>query len=58
MSDDNAVSTEAEEREPGSTHSSAQELGDITAQRLQGGLRIPEQTVGRKGTPSTTTGSR
>ena len=49
MSDDNAVSTESEEREPGSTHSSAQELGDITAQRLQGGLRIPEQTVGTEG---------
>ena len=49
MSDDNAVSTEAEEREPGSTHTSAQELGDITAQRLQGGLRIPEQTVGTEG---------
>ena len=39
MSDDNAVSTESEEREPGSTHTSAHELGDITAQRLQGGLR-------------------
>ena len=49
MSDDNAVSTESEEREPGSTHTSAQELGDITAQRLQGGLRIPEQTVGTEG---------
>ena len=30
MSDDPAVSTEAEEREPGSTRSSAQDLGDIT----------------------------
>ena len=49
MSDDNAVSTEAEEREPGSTHTSAQELGDITAQRLQGGLRKLAQTVGTEG---------
>ena len=49
MSDDNAVSTEAEEREPGSTHTSAHELGDITAQRLQGGLRKPAQTVGTEG---------
>ena len=39
MSDDPAVSTESEEREPGSTHTSAHELGDITAQRIQGGLR-------------------
>ena len=49
MSDDNAVSTEAEEREPGSTHTSAHELGDITAQRLQGGLRKLAQTVGTEG---------
>ena len=49
MSDDPAVSTEAEEREPGSTHTSAQELGDITAQRLQGGLRKLAQTVGTEG---------
>ena len=49
MSDDPAVSTESEEREPGSTHSSAQELGDITAQRLQGGLRKLAQTVGTEG---------
>ena len=49
MSEDNAVSTEAEEREPGSTHTSAQELGDITAQRLQGGLRKLAQTVGTEG---------
>ena len=49
MSDDNAVSTEAEEREPGSTHTSAQELGDITAQRLPGGLRKLAQTVGTEG---------
>ena len=49
MSDDNAVSTEAEEREPGSTHTSAQELGDITTQRLPGGLRKLEQTVGAEG---------
>ena len=49
MSDDNAVSTESEEREPGSTHTSAQELGDITAQRLQGGLRKLAQTVGTEG---------
>ena len=49
MSDDNAVSTETEEREPGSTHTSAQELGDITAQRLQGGLRKLAQTVGTEG---------
>ena len=46
---DLAVSTEAEEREPGSTHTSAQELGDITAQRLPGGLRKLEQTVGAEG---------
>ena len=49
MSEDNAVSTEAEEREPGSTHTSAHELGDITAQRLQGGLRKLAQTVGTEG---------
>ena len=49
MSDDNAVTTESEEREPGSTHTSAQELGDITAQRLQGGLRKLAQTVGAEG---------
>ena len=49
MSDDPAVSTESEEREPGSTHTSAQELGDITAQRLPGGLRKLEQTVGAEG---------
>ena len=49
MSDDNAVSTETEEREPGSTHTSAHELGDITGQRLQGGLRKPAQTVGTEG---------
>ena len=49
MSDDNAVSTEAEEREPGSTHTSAHELGDITAQRLPGGLRKLAQTVGTEG---------
>ena len=49
MSDDNAVSTETEEREPGSTHTSAHELGDITAQRIQGGLRKLEQTVGAEG---------
>ena len=49
MSDDNAVSTESEEREPGSTHTSAQELGDITAQRLPGGLRKLAQTVGTEG---------
>ena len=49
MSDDNAVNTEAEEREPGSTHTSAHELGDITAQRLQGGLRKLAQTVGTEG---------
>ena len=49
MSDDPAVSTESEEREPGSTHTSAQELGDITAQRLQGGLRKLAQTVGTEG---------
>ena len=49
MSDDNAVSTESEEREPGSTHTSAHELGDITAQRLQGGLRKLAQTVGTEG---------
>ena len=40
---------EAEEREPGSTHTSAHELGDITAQRLQGGLRKLAQTVGTEG---------
>ena len=49
MSDDPAVSTESEEREPGSTHTSAQELGDITAQRLPGGLRKLAQTVGTEG---------
>ena len=49
MSEDNAVSTEAEEREPGSTHTSAHELGDITAQWIQGGLRKLEQTVGAEG---------
>ena len=49
MSEDNAVSTEAEEREPGSTHTSAHELGDITAQRLPGGLRKLAQTVGTEG---------
>ena len=49
MTDDTAVSTEREEREPGSTHSSAHELGDITAQRIQGGLRKLEQTVGAEG---------
>ena len=49
MSEDKAVSTESEEREPGSTHSSAHELGDITAQRLQGGLQKLEQTVGTEG---------
>ena len=49
MSEDHAVSTETEEREPGSTHSSAHDLGDITAQRLQGGLRKLEQTVGADG---------
>ena len=49
MSEDTAVSTEAEEREPGSTHTSAHELGDITAQRLQGGLRKLAQTVGTEG---------
>ena len=49
MSDDPAVSTESEEREPGSTHTSAHELGDITAQRLQGGLRKLAQTVGTEG---------
>ena len=49
MSEDNAVSTEAEEREPGSTYTSAHELGDITAQRLQGGLRKLAQTVGTEG---------
>ena len=49
MSDDNAVSTETEEREPGSTHTSAHELGDITAQRLQGGLQKLAQTVGTEG---------
>ena len=49
MSEDNGVSTEAEEREPGSTHTSAHELGDITAQRLQGGLRKLAQTVGTEG---------
>ena len=43
------MSTEAEEREPGSTHTSAHELGDITAQRLQGGLRKLAQTVGTEG---------
>ena len=49
MSEDNAVSTEAEEREPGSTHTSAHELGDITSQRIQGGLRKLAQTVGAEG---------
>ena len=49
MTDDPAVSTEAEEREPGSTHTSAHELGDITAQRIQGGLRKLAQTVGAEG---------
>ena len=49
MSDDPAVSTETEEREPGSTHSSAHELGDITGQWIQGGLQELEQTVGAEG---------
>ena len=49
MTDDTAVNTETEEREPGSTHTSAHELGDITAQRIQGGLRKLEQTVGAEG---------
>ena len=49
MTEDTAVSTETEEREPGSTHTSAHELGDITAQRIQGGLRKLEQTVGAEG---------
>ena len=49
MSEDNAVNAESEEREPGSTHSSAHELGDITAQRLQGGLQKLAQTVGTEG---------
>ena len=49
MSDDHAVGTESEEREPGSTHTSAHELGDITALRLQGGLQELAQTVGAEG---------
>ena len=49
MTDDTAVSTEREEREPGSTHTSAHELGDITAQWIAGGLRKLEQTVGAEG---------
>ena len=49
MSDATAVSTESEEREPGSTHTSAHELGDITAQWIAGGLQELEQTVGAEG---------
>ena len=49
MTDAPAVSTETEEREPGSTHTSAHELGDITALSLQSGLQKLEETVGAEG---------
>ena len=55
MSDESmAVSSQSEppgpeEREPGSTRSSAQDLGDITAHRLPDGLQQLQQTVGYDG---------
>ena len=48
MSDDTAVNTETEDREPGAMRSSAHELGDITGQRLPDVQKLA-QTVGTDG---------